>query len=246
MTHAPIRHVLVVVPARDETQRISRCLDSVNASRRNLPPGVSSTIVVVADSCTDATVATAIAKLSDPSDVVLDVHAGSAGRARHLGTERGLVDLPLEPCEIWIANTDADTVVPADWLVRQLVLASAGVDAVAGVVELDRSTCHDEELLGRFARHYVLDPDASVEHVHVHGANLGFTAAAYRAVGGWKAIATGEDHDLWGRLLRTVTSRATRELIVVTDARLVGRAPDGFAADLAGLVDPFLLEPNIA
>ena len=67
---------------------------------------------------------------------------------------------------------------------------------------------------------------------------MGFRADAYRAAGGWNPLATGEDHDLWSRLRLTGPVVSSTRLRVATSMRLRGRAPDGFANDLATLAFP--------
>jgi hypothetical protein len=67
-------------------------------------------------------------------------------------------------------------------------------------------------------------------HEHVYGANLGVRADAYRAVGGFHSLTSGEDRDLWSRLenagypLARPTSAPVR-----TSARTNGRASGGVA-----------------
>ena len=48
-------------------------------------------------------------------------------------------------------------------------------------------------------------------HRHVHGANLGVRADLLDAVGGWRRLHTGEDHDLWQRALLGVSQVGTDE-----------------------------------
>lgn len=43
----------VVIPARDEQNRIGRCLDSVRQALSRVPDGVEPRLCVVMDSCTD-------------------------------------------------------------------------------------------------------------------------------------------------------------------------------------------------
>lgn len=223
--------VTVVVPARNEAESIDRCLDSICAARERLPATVTATIVVVADRCRDDTVRRAFDRLvGHPGDLVLETDMGRAGAARQLGARRAMFDLGVDPGRAWIANTDADTVVDPDWLTVQLDLAASGVVGVAGIVRLHRDS-PDLALVESFERSYVTAHDGS--HPHVHGANLGFRADAYEAVGGWNPLATGEDHDLWHRLSRFGPVTATTSLAVTTSARTRGRAPNGFAADLA-------------
>ena len=57
------------------------------------------------------------------------------GQARHRGALRVLADagrawVPAE--RVWLASTDADSRVPADWLVVQRTAAESGVDALVG------------------------------------------------------------------------------------------------------------------
>jgi len=226
------RHVAVVIPACDEEATIEACLRSVNAARRRLPASVTSSVVVAADSCTDATEFRARAALrDDQTGRLLPVEVRSAGAARRAATRKALVGQKVPLRSVWVATTDADSVVAADWLTVQVRLAHEGVVAVAGVVDLDGS--EDAILRHSFERAYTSSPDGT--HPHVHGANMGFRADAYEAVGGWSCMVTGEDHDLWNRLCRHGPVCATTDLRVRTSPRLVGRAPAGFAADLCRL-----------
>ncbi|MGA9277022.1 glycosyltransferase [Ilumatobacter sp.] len=229
-----IAHVVVVIPACDEEDSIVECLQSVAAARRRLPAEVSCSVTVVADRCTDRTVSRALAALAGgDGDVVLESNAGIVGTARHLGVECALLDLGVEPRRVWIANTDGDTVVPPDWLTTHLDIARSGAIGAAGVVELRELALCRTDLVELFDRTYLRRPDGT--HPHVHGANMGCRADAFRAAGGWNPLATGEDHDLWNRLRRVGPVTASTALTVTTSARLVGRAPAGFAANLAAL-----------
>ena len=51
----PVFGVGVVVPARDEQDRIGRCLASLRRALSQVPDGVSTAVAVVLDRCTDAT-----------------------------------------------------------------------------------------------------------------------------------------------------------------------------------------------
>lgn len=232
---AAIDHLAVVIPAHDEAATIGACLYGIERARQGLPTGVSSSVVVVADRCSDETVELALAALRGrDGDVVLEATAGSAGAARRLGTRCALRAAATTPERIWVANTDADTVVSAHWLTTQLTAAADGFIALAGVVDLEASTVRDPRLVELFDEYYVRHPDGT--HPHIHGANLGFRADAYEAAGGWNPLASGEDHDLWQRLRRHGPVRSSIESLVSTSARLRGRAPACFAADLAALM----------
>ncbi len=226
--------MVVVIPAHNEGRRINAALDAVDRARGAVAPAVTCSITVVADSCRDATVARARLRLRLPPDQVMAAHVRCVGTARRLGAEAGLAATGHEPAAVWLASTDADSIVRPDWLERQIALARAGAAAVAGVVELMADDDADDLLRRRFADAYPINADGS--HVHVHAANLGVRADAYRAVGGWRGLATGEDHDLWDRLVAGGwPTRSVGDVVVATSGRRRGRAPAGFAADLVAL-----------
>ncbi len=166
--------------------------------------------------------------------LVVSCEARNVGTARAVGAAAAIDDarrrrVPL--WSTWLASTDADSTVPRHWLHAQLQWADQGVDAVTGTVELEVHS--DQPLRERFNEAYVLGPDGS--HRHVHGANMAMRAQTYLAAGGWRSLACGEDHDLWNRLHRVGRCVTSSAFAVATSARLEGRAPDGFAADLAAL-----------
>ncbi|HEY3839084.1 MAG TPA: hypothetical protein VGL72_21065, partial [Bryobacteraceae bacterium] len=116
----------------------------------------------------------------------------------------------------------------------------SGIEAVAGVVDVDDFEEHGPEVPARFRATYSIPGDGT--HPHIHGANLGVRADRYVEVGGWADLMTAEDHDLWGRLRRTgVRLLSSARLQVVTSGRRVGRAPNGFADALAAHNDPVLI-----
>jgi hypothetical protein len=132
---------------------------------------------------------------------------------------------------VWLANTDADTVVSADWLQLHLYFADRGVAAVAGVVKVDGIPGCDNATAHKILEDYVIHRDGS--HPHVHGANFGVRADAYLDAGGWKDLSVAEDHCLWGRLRRRGWDTASpSSSVVVTSGRLYGRAHGGFADTL--------------
>ena len=223
----------VVVPARDEAANITKCVESI--LRSAAAAGLAHDrfeLVVVADSCTDATAAIARRAVGGLG-VVVEARAGSVGQARAIGTSRALARWVARPSTVWTVHTDADSVVPEGWLHHQRRVAEVGFAAVAGVVEVASFAEHGARTARRHHRKYSAAGD---DHPHVHGANLGVRADAYRAVGGWSAIASGEDHALWNAVRRAgYPTLSTRSIHVVTSGRRVGRAPDGFAAHLRSL-----------
>lgn len=241
-----IAAVGVVVPACDEQERIEACLRSVRRSLRRLPTETAVAVAVVLDRCSDRTperVATTIADWPEAEAVLAQDTLPRPGRAkvgsgadvgalRALGLRRALARLaPHPPDRTWLLSTDADTTVPADWAYAHVRLAEAGAHGVAGLAELDDGSHLPTEVLERY-RAIVARGLHGRHHEHVYGANLGFRADAYLAVGGFPLEGPGEDHGLWWRLA-TAGYRLEHPttLPVWTSARVRGRA-DGGLADL--------------
>lgn len=224
-------HICVLIPAHNEEELLPRCLASVLRAREKLSGSATCDIVVAVDASTDLTASIA-QKLLALGGVVVITNFASVGCARAAAATVALERYvgPLESC--WFAHTDADCVVPEDWLLKQLSLADEGVEAIAGIVSVDSFGEHASFVEERFRLSYRIDPDG--QHKHVHGANLGIRADMYHDVGGWAELATAEDHDIWNRLYRMGCMQvSTASLHVTTSGRRVGRAPDGFAAALA-------------
>ena len=233
-----IEAVGVVVPAHDEEELLPACLAGLAEAAAMATaerPGLRVRIVVAADACGDGTVAVAERAGAE----VVSLTARNVGLARAAGLDAllrpGSPGEPPAPGTLWLATTDADSVVPANWLSGQLRQAEAGWDAVVGTVTVTNWTGYADTAVREFARRYGTWQDW---HPHVHGANLGFTAAAYQAVGGFPALRTGEDR----ALVRSFQASGFRVLrsaavSVITSARARYRAPAGFGHDLATLND---------
>jgi glycosyltransferase involved in cell wall biosynthesis len=224
-------HIGVLVPARNEESLLPRCIASLLAARARLGDEATCDIVVVVDSSTDRTCEIAETMLAGRGTVV-PIDARAVGQARSVAAKVLLERYsgPLAHC--WLANTDADCEVPPNWLTDQLAIAQQGIDAVAGIVDVDSFTEHEAQVKERFRMSYLLHPDGT--HPHVHGANMGVRADAYIRAGGWLALDTAEDHDLWQRLHQSGhRPLSASKLLVTTSGRKVGRAPHGFADALA-------------
>ncbi len=224
-------HVGVVIPARNEEELLPRCLRSILAAKAHLGNTATTDIVVVADGSVDRTMQIA-SRMLRSHGTVLKTETGVVGAARAAGAALLLEKYKGLRERCWIANTDADCIVPPDWLARQLQIASKGTEAIAGTVTIDSFAEHGPEVPARFSATYLISADGS--HPHVHGANLGVRADVYLLAGGWRNLTTGEDHDLWGRLTRIgAAKKSTCQLEIKTSGRRVGRAPHGFAGALA-------------
>ena len=225
-----LRRIAVVVPARNEEELLAACLDSVSVAEAELArvrPDVVCEVMVVLDRCTDGTADVAIGRRAR----VVSSRHGRVGAARALGVRTALDG--HRPDEVWIANTDADSVVPPHWLVRQAELAEDGHDLVTGTVE--PGPTGDPVLLAQWhARHRLAD-----DHPYVHAANLGIRGSAYLRAGGFDDVATHEDRLLVERAVADgIMVTASDALRVRTSGRLESRAPGGFADYLQLLICP--------
>ncbi|BBX65852.1 glycosyl transferase [Mycobacterium saskatchewanense] len=213
----------VVIPAHNERARLPSCLRAVLTAALCVPVPV--TVVVVLDATQDGSAQ--LAGEYGPDVHFISVDAGNVGAARAVGFgyARSLVG-PGAQC--WYATTDADSRVDPGWLVRQL---ETRADMVLGVVRVTDWRHHSTGVAERYARAY-----QQSEHRHIHGANMGFSSCAYWRVGGFRALATGEDVDLVNRFEAAgYCIHRDTDLSVITSARTQGRAPHGFAHHLRQL-----------
>ncbi len=223
--------VAVVVPARDEERLLPACLDSVARAVEALAraPGVACRVFVVLDSCRDGT-ADVVAR---PRGVTaVPVAAGYVGAPAPRASRR--------PPSGHGASTRPDVDRQHRRRHRRATTLADGAGRPRGRRPRPRrrhgaarpGDLTDHELRLWRERHTLGDG-----HEHVHGANLGFTLAAYRGVGGFPHLSVHEDVGLVLALRRSGVPPwiAAGGLAAVTSGRREGRAPHGFAAYLDGL-----------
>ena len=228
--------IVVVIPARDESELIGRGLASVLAAKeyaRSRLPDTRVSVVVVADRCTDDTAAVA---RSFAGVTVAEIDAGNVGLARRTGVMLALESSATLPALVWIASTDADSVVPDNWLVEHARLARDGAGVVLGSVRPDFGDLSDEQARAWTAR------QAAVGTVgEIHGANLGVRADIYLAAGGFPCLPEHEDVTFVDHCVALGADIvATDRCEVTTSGRQVGRTPGGFARYLR---DDLLADP---
>ncbi|MDV0439607.1 glycosyltransferase [Xanthomonas sacchari] len=207
--------IAVLIPAHNEEALIGACLRSVvRAARCAGLRGEAVQVFVALDRCSDGTAGIVAAHGAH----AIALQSGNVGSARAAAAQAALAAGAR-----WLACTDADSVVPANWLSAQLDCAS---DAFCGIVTVDDWADYDTTL----REAYLAGECHEDDHPHVHGANLGVSAELYRRCGGFLPLAAHEDVALVEALVRAQARIARRaQPAVITSARRVARACGGFS-----------------
>jgi glucosyl-3-phosphoglycerate synthase len=247
---SPALRAIVVVPARDEVERITACLRALAAQRE--VAHASYEVIVVLDGCRDSTAS----RIRDLADEVPSLALGAVefalphgvGAARRAGMDLACERLlALGRSDGLIASTDADSIVADDWLSVQLELVARGARAIGGNIQLleeesrqlpaavlDERIRRSGERMAAVVAGLSAGDAALAEHHHFSGASLALTAETYRDCGGLPACIALEDEALERELrLRAIPIHRSRAVRVQTSARTSGRAPRGLAHDLA-------------
>ena len=219
--------ISVVIPVHNEAALLGGCLEAIERAARDARlESEPVEVVVVLDACTDRSAA--VAAHHRAQIVSLDAHC--VGAARALGAS-----FAMDSGARWIAFTDADTIVPADWLSAQM---AAAADAVCGAVWIADWSGHPSGVRERFLLQY-----GAFDARHIHGANLGLSVAAYRMSGGFRPLPQGEDAALISSLIeRGVEVAWNASPRVTTSARWDSAVEGGLASVLRDLRETCLAE----
>ena len=219
-------HFGIVIPAHNEQDQIGDCLTALKRARATFQsqyPHIAVDILVVLDACSDKTPA----KVHQAHIQSISCNYRNVGRTRATGTEKLIAQGAN-----WISCTDADSQVDADWLLAQYDAICANnqpyfcCDMICGVVYIDDWGTLSAHVRADYLSHY----QDHMNHRHIHGANLSFSASAYQAVNGFAAMPCHEDVDLVHRFEgRGFNICWSNQVRVATSSRLVARADEGFA-----------------
>ncbi len=193
MKHKPC--VSIVVPAYNEEELITQCISSLKQQDYAGPYD----IIIVDNACTDRTSAIA---LSMGVRVIRECNRGYV-HAMKTGFSEATGDI--------IACTDADTMVPSNWLSKIVNnLSKPGVVACSGVF-----TFHDGPLPLR-----LLGEVAGRLNYHLAGANMAVWRSVYLASGGFDPkVNMGADVELSQRIARAGKIIIDRKLVAKTSGR---------------------------
>ena len=176
--------ISIVVPAFNEATMLPLCLDAIQKQDYK-----GDFEVIIADNAsTDNTVR--IAQKFN-AKVVYEKRRGAV-YARITGFNAATGEI--------IASTDADTLVPIDWLTSiEIALRDQNYAGIVGAYELNNTNTFSKKLVGSFVP-YLRFIDKLVG-AHFAGANFAVRRLAYIEVGGFDpSFITGEDLELSRRL----------------------------------------------
>lgn len=220
--------IAIVIPAHNEAMTIGNCLTSIKIAIEQLPATITADVLVVLDSCTDDTLKVVQDTSADMNVDYLCCVYQCVGQVRDLGIRQA-----ISQGATWIANTDADSIVAPNWLLEQIAhIADKPTDMICGVVSVDSW----DHLTAQTRKDYIAHYQDTMEHRHIHGANLSFRSDAYLSVDGFAPLPCHEDVSLVKKFeaqnYNIIWSNRVR---VITSSRLQARAAEGFAAFLTNL-----------
>lgn len=242
---------VVAIPARNEAERIGRCLAALATQRDRFGAPIASGafgVLLLVNNSTDGTAYAAhsmAGRLPCPLGVleVALTRNATAGGARRRAMEEAATGLRAERGRGILLTTDADSLVSPTWFVDNIRYLEGGADCVAGYIDaeapeivslgaefLARGRLEDEYLRLVAETYALCDPrphDPWPNHRVSSGASLAVTLAAYDAVGGMPGKATGEDGAFTALLEENgFKVRHPLDVSVLTSCRLDGRAAD--------------------
>ncbi len=246
---AASKDIAVIIPARNEAERIGICLAALAGQLDR------AAVIVVINNTLDATATRAreAAARYDLDLTVLDCTldgTDGVGAARNVGCDYAMRHMDHLR---YLMTTDADCVVAPDWIACNARHLEAA-DAVCGRIELiesERDILNGMNLVlatneGRYRtlvqRLYAEYGAASMglrgTHGEAAGASLAFGWAAYTAVGGFEPVGSGEDRQIV-RALRSSGYRVLHagDVIVRASCRLEGRAVGGMSDALKARIE---------
>jgi hypothetical protein len=245
---------IVAIPARDEADRIRRCLSAfaVQHDRVGAPIAAGDFgVLLLVNNSTDGTAQIArelAASIPYPLEVLqlkLTQNA-TAGGARRRAMQEARIRIGAASDERFLMTTDADSIVTPSWFADNVAHLTAGADCVAGYIDAEPAeiVSHGPAFLARgrledaYIRltaeiHALCDPrphDPWPNHRVSSGASLAVKVGPYDAVGGMPNQPLGEDGAFTALLDRNgFKVRHALDVSVSTSCRLDGRASGGAA-----------------
>ncbi len=242
MKLADAKDIAVIIPARNEAERIAACLAALSDQCADRV-----SIVLVVNNTIDDTVEIA-RNTAHHHGLSLEIlyrcllPEEGVGTARRIGCDHALQSMPQLR---YLLTTDADCIAARDWIDRNIAHLQEA-DAVCGKIELieseasilegmDRALATNEgeyrNLVQQFyAQHALGCDDITETHGEAAGASLAFRVKSYLDIGGFPRVKCGEDR----RIIRNLRSsghsvKHANDVVVRASCRLMGRAAGGMS-----------------
>lgn len=250
------RPMVICIPARNEEAMLPGLLDAMAALTVD---HARLDVCLYLDDCRDGSAAW-LDRIAPTLPYRLTVAQGgangapNAGAARQAAVAMGLA--LLGGCDGLIFTTDADSRPRHDWIAAGCK-ALAEAEVVAGRIVRNQATRDPQA--SRIERYYdrlhryrrSIDPvawEARDTHHFSGGANIAIWASAYRQMGGFLPLASGEDARLLDDASRAgLRVRRDGTMVVETSSRREGRIAGGLAGLLLALdqgEQPCLADPR--
>ncbi len=235
----------VIIPAQNEAERISACLQSLAVQDVAQPAAIYLCINNTGDDTAEVALET-LSKTKVPLVLAeFDTGPGGVGEARCIGH---CIARRFSPEATALLSTDADCLADRAWI-RSMEEGLCRAPAVLGRIDPIPEECAAlpgiYHARGRIEAAYMtlamaferLMETPGLSRIGLNtagGANLGILTAVYGAVGGYRSLAFGEDRDLVDRVIAAgfVPDRL-EESRVRTSTRSAGRAPGGMSYAIA-------------
>lgn len=201
--------ISVVIPAYNEVQVINKALASV--AGQDFPGKFE--VIVVDNNSSDGT-AEAAKKFHNQLNLKIISEARQGrGAARATGFAAAQGDI--------ICSTDADTIVPPNWL-REITtpLSKSGVIAVAGTSKIDEGTALQNKIFNWLQPRVAMWFQKRHGYIWLTGCNSAVKKSAYQTCGGFKPDLNAlEDVEIAERLTRHGRILLVTHIPVVSSAR---------------------------
>ncbi len=223
--------ISVIIPARNEAAHIGNCLRSILAN--NYPAHLLD-VIVIDDFSTDATAAIATGLLQQGQGRVLRLeHYFSAGERLNSYKKKALEIAVTAAKGTWIITTDADCMVPGNWLdTMAAAMCDEDVKFIAAPVSFSPPLARKNLLYYFQSIDFMTMQGITAASARLHlgnmcnGANLAFQKEAFQQVGGYQGIdhiASGDDmmlmHKIQQQYPQGIHYLKSREAIVQTPAQ---------------------------
>lgn len=202
----------IIIPARNEAANIKACLDSILAQNY---PSAFFEIIVIDDFSEDETAAIVKAMHTKNESIHL-LSLSSFFKQDEISAfkKKAIEQAVLHAKGDWIITTDADCVVPSQWLslYHQFIVQQQPVFVAAPVMFIKESgVLNTFQLLDFLALQGITAAAVGAgQHSMSNGANLAFEKSAFIAVGGYQGvdeIASGDDMFLMHKMKKTLSNR---------------------------------------